>query len=134
MFHELHVRSVHTWNICHSCLTHWVIRVLEVVLELPSHKGIPALAGLLRVRETGSAGKTIVKSRRGFPKAFKQAIWEAPEALRQPHSVVAQMRGKWVFPWARLWMCGRWVFPRAMMMYAITWLRGRRVFPWRDCL
>ena len=33
-------------------------RVREVVLELPSHKGIPALAGLLRVRETGSAGKT----------------------------------------------------------------------------
>ena len=28
----------------------------------------------------------------------KQAIWEAPEALRPPHIVAVWMRGMWVFP------------------------------------
>ena len=39
----------------------------------------------------------------GFPKP-KQAIWEAPEALRLPHIVAVWIRGMWVFL-GRDWKC-----------------------------
>ena len=58
-------------------------------LEPHSRKGTPALAGLRRALGTWIAGKTSTSSK-GFP---KQAIWEAPEALRQPQCVAARMRG-----------------------------------------
>ena len=69
---------------------------MNSVMSTSYHKGIPALARLLRVQETGGEGR-LVRRVGGFSKPT-QAIWEAPEALWQPHSVVARMRGKWVFP------------------------------------
>ena len=64
----------------------------------------------------------------GFPKP-DGAIWEAPEALRQLHGLVARKvgapPGEIVYTVA--WMRGRWVFPRARIVYTIARMRGRRV-------
>ena len=74
----------------------------------------------------------------GFPKPDR-AILEAPEALRKLHGVVARMRGKWVFPRARLytvvWMRGRWVFPRARIVDTIYSAEARKtgVSPGENC-
>ena len=65
-------------------------------LEPPTSKGIPALAGLRGIVRREYQGR-LVRRVGGSPKP-RQAIWEVPEALRQPHCVAVWMRGWWVFP------------------------------------